>query len=75
VYNLLQPASADEIGRRKADLVAAAGAELLASANPGCTLQIGKLLRERGIVLPARHPIELLDASLRGDRSLVRRAG
>jgi len=75
VYNLLEPESADEIGRRKASHVAAVGAELLVSANPGCTLQIQKLLRERGIELGARHPIELLDASLRGDRTLVRRRG
>jgi glycolate oxidase iron-sulfur subunit len=67
VYNLLQPESADEIGRRKAEQVAATGAQLLVSANPGCTLQIQKLLRERGIELPALHPIELLDASLRDD--------
>jgi len=41
-------------------------ADLLASANPGCTLQIGKLLRERGIALAAAHPIEILDASIAG---------
>jgi glycolate oxidase iron-sulfur subunit len=42
------------------------GAQVLASANPGCTLQIQMLLRERGIRLPAAHPIEILDASIRG---------
>jgi glycolate oxidase iron-sulfur subunit len=68
VYNLVQPASADEIGRRKAASLASVGAQLLASANPGCTLQLQKLLRERGVVLPARHPIEILDASLRKQR-------
>src|SRR6185369_11752908 len=40
VYNLVEPESADEIGRRKAENVAAVGADLLVSANPGCTLQI-----------------------------------
>jgi glycolate oxidase iron-sulfur subunit len=64
VYNLMEPASADEIGRRKADSVLAARADLLASSNPGCTLQIGRALRRRGVVLPALHPIEILDASL-----------
>ncbi len=40
--------------------------DLLASANPGCTLQIQKLLRQRGMALPAAHPIEILDASITG---------
>jgi glycolate oxidase iron-sulfur subunit len=39
---------------------------MLASANPGCTLQIQKILRERGKRLPAAHPIEILDASISG---------
>jgi glycolate dehydrogenase iron-sulfur subunit len=67
IYNLIEAASADEIGRRKAAAVRAAGAPLLVSANPGCTLQIQKLLRADGVALPAVHPIELLDASLRAD--------
>jgi glycolate oxidase iron-sulfur subunit len=66
IYNLVQPDSADEIGARKAGHVLAAGAELLASANPGCVLQIQKMLRARGARLPAAHPIEILDASIAG---------
>jgi glycolate oxidase iron-sulfur subunit len=66
IYNLIQPRSADEIGERKASHVAATRADLLASANPGCTLQIGKLLRARGAEIPAAHPIEILDASISG---------
>jgi len=41
-------------------------ADLLASANPGCTLQIQKILRQRGKHLPAAHPVEILDASISG---------
>ncbi len=66
VYNLVQPESADEIGARKADQVRAANADLMASANPGCTLQIQKMLRLSGAGLPAAHPIEILDASISG---------
>ncbi|HEY6147070.1 MAG TPA: heterodisulfide reductase-related iron-sulfur binding cluster, partial [Thermoanaerobaculia bacterium] len=40
IYNLTEPASADEIGARKAANVLSTRADLLASANPGCTLQI-----------------------------------
>ena len=66
IYNLIQPESADEIGARKVANVLSANAGLLASANPGCTLQIQKILREQGRTLRAAHPIEILDASIRG---------
>ena len=66
IYNIVQPESAREIGLRKVENVLAARADLLASANPGCTIQIESLLRERGISLKAAHPIEILDASIRG---------
>ncbi len=66
IYNLLQPNSSREIGARKVDNVLSTEPQLLSSANPGCTLQIGMLLRERGLHLPAAHPIEVLDASIRG---------
>jgi glycolate oxidase iron-sulfur subunit len=66
VYNLLEPESAREIGERKVESVLTAAPELLVSANPGCTLQIQMLLRERGQQLRAAHPIEVLDASIRG---------
>jgi len=68
VHNLLEPDSAREIGQRKVDSVIAASPELLVSANPGCTLQIQMLLRERGQDVRTAHPIEVLDASIRGER-------
>jgi glycolate oxidase iron-sulfur subunit len=66
VHNLLEPESAREIGQRKVDSVLAAAPELLISANPGCTLQIQMLLRARGQDVRCAHPIEILDASIRG---------
>jgi len=66
IYNMVEPESAREVGLRKVENVLKTRADLLASANPGCTLQIGKLLRERGIALAAAHPIEILDASIAG---------
>ena len=62
VYNLLEPESAREIGERKVENILAVAPQLLASANPGCTLQIRSLLSERGLDLPAAHPVEILDA-------------
>jgi len=66
VYNLLQPEAARELGARKADSVAASGASLLISANPGCTLQISSSLAARGIELRTAHIAEILDASING---------
>jgi glycolate oxidase iron-sulfur subunit len=70
IYNLVEPESADEIGARKVENLLKVQPDLLASANPGCTLQIQKHLRARGFELPAAHPIEILDASISG-RSLA----
>ena len=64
----MEPESAHEIGERKVDNVLSVGAELLVSANPGCTLQIAKHLRRRGKRLPAAHVVEVIDASIRGAR-------
>lgn len=65
-YNLFQPESAHEIGVRKVDNVQSVAPDLVASANPGCTLQMQSIFRERGMTLRAAHPIELLDASING---------
>jgi len=64
VYNLLEPEAAREIGDRKVKALVTTGAELLASANPGCTLQIRSRLRARGLNIDAAHPIEILDRSI-----------
>jgi glycolate dehydrogenase iron-sulfur subunit len=68
VYNLLQPQAARALGERKADAVAASGAALLVTANPGCILQITASLAERGVSLRTAHTAEVLDASINGVR-------
>ena len=65
-YNLMEPDSADEIGERKISAVLKTRPQLLASANPGCTLHLQRLFAQRGVTLRAAHPMELLDASIRG---------
>jgi glycolate oxidase iron-sulfur subunit len=65
-YNLFEPKAAREIGDRKVANVMSVKPELLASANPGCTVQIQSILRARGETLAAAHPIEILDASIAG---------
>ena len=66
IYNVVQPEAARELGDRKARHVLATGAHVLASANPGCLVQVATALRRAGSPLPALHPIELVDASIRG---------
>jgi glycolate oxidase iron-sulfur subunit len=66
VYNLLQPATADELGDRKAANVTATGAEMLVTANPGCLMQIQTALVRAGRPLRLAHTVELLDASIHG---------
>jgi glycolate oxidase iron-sulfur subunit len=67
-YNVTQPAAARALGDRKAAHVRATGADVVASANPGCLVQVAKALARdgRGTTLAALHPVELLDASIRG---------
>jgi len=62
----VQPEAARELGRRKADHVLATEPDAYASGNPGCLLQVTAALRRAGRPLPAFHPIELVDASIRG---------
>ena len=66
IYNIVQPDAAAELGERKARAIIATGADAYASANPGCLVQVSAALRRLGSPLPAFHPIELLDASIRG---------
>jgi glycolate oxidase iron-sulfur subunit len=66
IYNVVQADAARELGDRKAANVLATGAHVYASANPGCLVQVASALRRAEHPLPALHPIELLDASIKG---------
>ena len=67
VYNLLEPAAAGELGRRKVQNILSTGAQAVASGNPGCLLQIRGGLEQSGNPIPVLHTVELLDASIRGE--------
>ncbi|PSO55545.1 MAG: glycolate oxidase [Cyanobacteria bacterium QH_8_48_120] len=66
VYNMLQPGIADELGDQKVDNLLNTGATLIASSNPGCSLQIKKHLGLKEKEMPLMHPMELFDYSIRG---------
>jgi glycolate oxidase iron-sulfur subunit len=66
VYNLLYPELAQQFLDRKIECIKETGAEIVVSGNPGCSLQIEKGLKERGLDIRVLHPVELLDWSYRG---------
>jgi glycolate oxidase iron-sulfur subunit len=66
IYNLVQPGAARAIGDRKASLIAPLNADLVATGNPGCLLQLQTSLSRNGQHTRVVHTIQLLDASIRG---------
>jgi glycolate oxidase iron-sulfur subunit len=59
-YNLDQPAIATTLGAQKARAVAATGAQLVATGNIGCLLQLRQHLATLGSPLPVRHTFQVL---------------
>jgi glycolate oxidase iron-sulfur subunit len=66
IYNLVQPEPARQLGERKVRNIAATSPDVVATANPGCTLQIASIAAETDQPLRVMHPIELIDASIQG---------
>jgi glycolate oxidase iron-sulfur subunit len=66
IYNLVQPEAAAALGNRKVQLIAPLNADVVATGNPGCLLQLQSALARSGRNTPVVHTIQLLDASLRG---------
>jgi glycolate oxidase iron-sulfur subunit len=65
VYALTQPAQADLLLRRKISNLDRTAAAIVASANPGCQLQIDRGLRDAGRTMRVMHPISLLAQAYR----------
>jgi glycolate oxidase iron-sulfur subunit len=59
-YNVMQPALARTIAARKVAAIRASGADVVATANAGCALQLESGLRAAGLAIPVRHVLELL---------------
>jgi glycolate oxidase iron-sulfur subunit len=66
IYNLVQPDAANALGDRKAQLIAPLNADVIATGNPGCILQLQSSLARLGQSTRVLHTIQLLDASIRG---------
>ena len=66
IYNLVRPGPARELGERKTRNVLATAPDIVASANPGCLLQLRSGIHRSGRRVPVVHLVELVDASIRG---------
>ncbi len=65
VYNITNQEMGRQLLERKMHNVIETGAEIIATGNPGCMMQIAMGIRERGLPMEVKHPIELLDESYR----------
>lgn len=63
IYNLLEPDTSAAVLAPKLRHIAATGAALVATGNPGCLMQIGAGLIRSGSDARVVHPVDLLDAS------------
>ena len=63
IYNLVEPDTSNIVLAPKIRNIEATGAELVATGNPGCLMQIGAGLRRAGRPARAVHPVVLLDES------------
>jgi glycolate oxidase iron-sulfur subunit len=61
IYNVTQPEMAGRLGRRKVQHVVDVAPDILATANPGCALQIANGLRTTGKNIEVLHVVQLLD--------------
>lgn len=61
IYNLTQPAMAQRLQRRKIAAIRRTGAMIVATANPGCAMQVAAGLREARYAAAVKHVVELLD--------------
>ena len=59
LYNLEHPTTAADLGRRKAEAIRATSAQMVATGNIGCLMQIETHLEG----IPVRHTIEVLNSA------------
>ncbi len=63
IYNLVEPDTSNAVLDRKMANIGATDADVIATGNPGCLMQIGAGLLRSGSSVHARHPVELLAES------------
>ena len=68
VYAITQPAQAELLLGRKTANIVATGARWVATANPGCHLQIARGLGTAGVAVQVAHPVSLLARAYRREK-------
>ena len=70
VYNITQPEMAEELLERKLRHIRSTGANIVATGNPGCLLQLINGARVRGMQLKVVHPVSLLAEAYRANQGI-----
>jgi glycolate dehydrogenase FAD-linked subunit len=68
IYNLIQPEMSERLLSRKLGNIARTGASVVATANPGCHLQLENGAKAKGAKFKVVHPASLLAAAYRAER-------
>jgi glycolate dehydrogenase iron-sulfur subunit len=64
LYSAVQPEMSARVLEAKMDDVQGTGAQVICTANPGCTMQLQAGVRRRGLDAEVRHVIEILSQAL-----------
>ncbi len=70
IYALTQPDQAEALLERKVGHIARTGAAVVATANPGCHLQIARGLKDAGAPVQVVHPVTLLARAYRAEATM-----
>ena len=70
IYNITQPEMAGDLLVRKVKHIQSTGAQVVATGNPGCMLQVQNGCRAAGLDVRIAHPVTLLAEAYRGDQPL-----
>jgi glycolate oxidase iron-sulfur subunit len=65
IYNITQPEMSQNLLQRKLANIAKTGAQVVASANPGCSVQLEAGVRQANLKLRIVHPVSLLAEAYR----------
>lgn len=68
IYNITQPEMAAKLQERKLGHIAKTRTKVVATANPGCHLQLESGARKFGVNVTVRHPISLLAEAYRREK-------
>ncbi len=66
IYNITQPGMAMQLLERKMEHIAATGARVVVTGNPGCMMQLMLGAQKFDVPVAVKHPVEILDAATRG---------